>query len=236
MPAALYQSPAVRGSLGPALRPGGEALTRRILELTRPGANQLILDAGCGPGASLGILGLAGFNRVLGLDCDRGLLAEAAGQSSRPRLVQADLSRLPIADRSIDMILCECVWNLTPRGRVLAEFARVLRPGGTLAIADIYTRAPQASREPWPVPCCFAGATDLGSVRDLVIEQGFQLTVLEDHSRLLRETAARFVFEYGSLHGFWFAVTGDDRLADQACRAAAAKPGLFLLIAHRQME
>jgi len=228
----LYQATAVRQGLGCSLRPGGDYLTRRILELTRPDAHQTVLDAGCGPGATLGLLRARGLYNCLGLDRDWPFLSEAKNDTLT--VLQADLPRLPLADRTIDMILCECAWNLTPQKNVLAEFSRVLRPHGILAITDIFARSFDAVEGAWPVPCCFAGATDLETVRSLVVDAGFTVTLLEDHSRLLRETAAHFVFAHGSLHGFWLAVTGSTELADQACKASqVTKPGLFLLIAKR---
>lgn len=228
----LYQSSAVRQGLGCSLRPGGEWLTRRILELSRPEANHVLLDAGCGPGGSLALYRAYGLEKVLGIDLDPEFVAEA--RILHWPVLQADLCRLPLTDQSIDMVICECAWNLTPRERTLAELGRVVRPGGVLAITDIYAGKPGGPDNTWPVPCCFAGASDLTTVRSLINMAGFTITSLEDHSRLLRETAARFVFEHGSLHGFWLAVTGSAELADQACRASqATKPGLFLLIATR---
>jgi hypothetical protein len=69
-----------------------------------------------------------------------------------------------------------------------------------------------------------------------VVEQvgtaGFEVELVEDHSALLKRTAADFVFRYGSLQGFWEAVTGDAKLAESACDASrASRPGLFLLLA-----
>lgn len=231
----LYQSTAVRDALGSALRPGGPALTRRIIELACPQPAMTVLDAGCGPGGSLDILLEHGLNRVLGLDIDRDFLRSA--RSSRCPVIQADLCRLPLAEDSVDLVICECAWNLTTRERSLAEFRRVLRRGGRLAITDIYNRSGGDDGELWPAPCCFAGASSIETVRELIAAGGFTVIHLEDHSRLLRETAARFVFEYGSLQGFWQAVTGDAATAAQACRAGtAARPGLFLLLASRNAQ
>lgn len=134
------------------------------------------------------------------------------------------------------MVICECVWNLTDRRRVLDEFARTIRPGGYLALSDIYARSGGSSEQcgTWPVPCCFSQATNLGAVSEMIVSAGFEISVLEDHTRLLNHAAAKFVFTHGSLQAFWQAVTGDTDLATAACDAAAAtRPGLFLLIARR---
>ncbi len=231
---ALYLSTPVRDGLGPCLRPGGLALTERVLELLKPQRDSLILDAGCGPGGSMAMLGGKGYGRLVGCDLHGGLLAEArqAGQS----VMRADLAQLPLATGCLDTVLCECAWNLTDRLRVAAEFARVLRPGGHLALSDIFARPSGlvTAKTSWPLPSCFAGATDLATVRSQVTAAGFTIIHLEDHSQHLRRTAAEFVFAHGSLHAFWQAVTGQAASATAACQAAAAlRPGLFLLIARR---
>lgn len=223
----LYTSTPVRAFLGQTLRPGGTELTKRLLELAAVRPGNTVLDAGCGCGATLILLEKLGA-RGIGLDMNAAFLREAP----EGRVVRADVSHLPLSPASLDLIICECAWNLTDKARSMAEFFRVLRPGGLLALSDIFTRGEK--NEAWPVRCCFAQATDLGTVVEHVVEAGFTLDLLEDHSPLLARTAAEFVFRHGSLHGFWQAVTGDADLAQAACRAAhAARPGLFLLMARR---
>lgn len=224
----LYASAPVRATLGRALRPGGEKLTRRMLELAEPMRGGLALDAGCGCGASLALLEEHGA-RAVGLDLNAAFLRES--RARKLRVARADLAHLPLPDGCLDLILCECVWNLTDKERVLAEFYRVLRPGGMLALADIYARGYRAGK--WPVRCCFAQATDLQTVMEQVAGAGFEIDVVEDHTELLKKTAADFVFRHGSLYGFWQAVTGDPDLATAACEASrATRPGLFLMMAH----
>jgi arsenite methyltransferase len=231
----LYLSTPTRQGLGPCLRPGGPALTERILELLAPVNNSKVLDAGCGTGASMAILKNQGIDCVFGLDLDNGLLKEArgAGQS----VARGDLAQLPLADTTCDLVLCECVWNLTDKKRVLNEFARILKPGGMLAMTDIYSRAAKDKQSGfWPVRCCFSSATDLTTVQQQVEKAGFTVTAIEDHTRLLKKTAAEFIFAHGSLKKFWQAVTGDATLADAACDASTAtRPGLFLLLAERKI-
>ncbi len=135
----LYLSPPVRRGLGPCLRPGGLALTGRILDLLAPPAASLVLDAGCGTGASMALLREYGMCRIMGFDIETELACEARRQDLSVAL--ADLARLPLADRCLDLILSECVWNLTDRRGTAGEFARVLRPGGHIALTDIYNRS-----------------------------------------------------------------------------------------------
>ena len=223
----LYASAPVRAALGRTLRPGGEALSRRMLQLAAPKPGSLALDAGCGCGATLGMLRMRGA-RAFGLDLSAGFLREAGADGHA--VARADLAALPLPDAVLDLVVCECAWNLTDKERTLAEFSRVLKPGGVLALSDIYTRGYRSGE--WPLRCCFAQATDLQTVMEQVAGAGFEIDVVEDHTPLLKKTAADFVFRYGSLHGFWQAVTGDPDSAAAACAASkAAKPGLFLLTA-----
>lgn len=229
----LYLSSAVREGLGSCLRPGGLALTERILHLLSPGSAGVALDAGCGAGGSMTAVREATGMEIFGLDLDAGLLKAARREGHY--VARGDLAALPMADAVFDLILCECVWNLTVKEKVLAEFARILKPGGMLAIADMYSRSGDlAFAASWPVRCCFSAAVDLASIERQVLSAGFTLKVLEDHTPLLRKTAAEFVFTHGSLQKFWEAVTGNTELAAAACDAAATtKPGMFLLIAQR---
>lgn len=232
----LYLTTPVREALGPCLRPGGSALTERILTLAAPGPASVILDAGCGTGASLILLRQKGLVRVLGLDLEPALLREASREGLP--VARADVACLPLPDGCLDLVLCECVWNLTARRQLLREFFRTLRPGGYLAMSDIHARpgrtTGQTAPGSWPVRCCFAQALDLPAVTALVAAAGFTLDRLEDHSRLLSKTAADFVFAHGSLKEFWRAVTGSADQAAAACDAAAAlRPGLFLLLARK---
>ena len=235
----LYLSSPVRQSLGTCLRPGGVALTRRALELLalfQPQSRGVTLDAGCGAGGSLQVLSNEG-RCVYGLDLDYGLLSEA--QKSGVPLIQADLAHLPLAAGSVETVFCECSWNLTCKSQTLAEFHRVLPPGGFLVLSDIYLRAgkEQQTDTAWPVTSCFSYATDLESVEKKILTIGFEVVALEDHIHLFKQTAAEFVFAHGSLQKFWQAVTGDEDMAGRACNASlVTRPSLFLLIAKRSTE
>ena len=135
----LYTSTPVREALGSHLKPGGLALTERILELARPSLHDRVLDVGCGAGATLALLCSRGFTRTVGLDRDSTLLAECPKIAQV--LIQADANRIPLAGGCCDLVISECVYNLTNKKQMLSECARLLRPGGVLAVSDIYARA-----------------------------------------------------------------------------------------------
>lgn len=226
----LHCSLPVRNGLGKHLKPGGEALTERLLRLAAPRKTDIILDAGCGAGSTLELLQKRGYSQSYGADINLGLLCEASLNTT----VQADIASLPFASASFDLVTCECVYNLTKKETALAEFTRILKPGGLLALSDIYARKSVQNSKRWPVQCCFSTATDLETVKNELAAAGFILLCIEDHTHLLKQTAAEFVFQYGSLKDFWFAVTGDEQSAGAACSASAAtRPGLYLLLAQR---
>jgi arsenite methyltransferase len=230
----LYLTAPVRTQLGTCLRPGGATLTRRIVELLAPGPRSIILDAGCGPGASLQFLRSRGVETLVGIDLEMEFLSEAIDENLP--VAQADLAYLPLSSSCLDLVFSECAWNLTDRTRVLAEWVRALKPGGHLALIDIYARRNGESQRPdsWPIHCCFAQATDLATIRKIIGTAGLDIVLVEDHSQLLARTAAEFVLEHGSLHKFWQAVTGDTAMATAACTATtASRPGLFLLLARK---
>jgi SAM-dependent methyltransferase len=229
----LYLTEPVQKGLGGWLRPGGEYLTRRAIDYLQPAVDTVALDAGCGAGATLGTLRQAGISRLAGVDINFGFL-RSAKRCSVP-VLQSDLAGLPFAAGSFDLIFCECVWNLTEKSLALDEFSRVLRPGGTLVLSDIYLRTKgEGDRRAWPIRSCFSQATDLQTVCDEVTAARFEIELVEDHAKLLKQTAAEFVFRHGSLQAFWQAVTGDEQLAACGCDVAAnTRPSLFLLIARR---
>ena len=95
-------------------------------------SDPLVLDVGCGDGART----LANLPPgSLGLDFAREGLSLAAETVPAARLVQGDMTRLPLAERSVDAITAYHSVFHVPRDRqptVYEEFARVLKPGGTL--------------------------------------------------------------------------------------------------------
>jgi demethylmenaquinone methyltransferase/2-methoxy-6-polyprenyl-1,4-benzoquinol methylase len=104
------------------------------------------LDLCTGSGASLHGLVRPG-RLVVGMDASPGMLELAADSLSdtgwAPRLACADAFRLPLRDRSLDAItIAFGVRNLRPRAQALAEFARVLAPGGVLSVLEAVAPRP----------------------------------------------------------------------------------------------
>jgi SAM-dependent methyltransferase len=96
------------------------------------------LDAACGTGRYAEILAGRG-HRVIGMDGSPEMLARARTRVPRGEFVVGDLHRLPVADAGADLVVCGLALTHVPvLEPVLAEFARVLRPGGHLVLADVH--------------------------------------------------------------------------------------------------
>jgi demethylmenaquinone methyltransferase / 2-methoxy-6-polyprenyl-1,4-benzoquinol methylase len=97
-------------------------------------SGSLLLDVACGTG-DLTRLAQRRHYRVIGADLSGGMLA--ANRSGAP-LLQADCSQLPFADGTFDGLVCGyALRNFTDLAGALAETARVLRPGGRVAILEV---------------------------------------------------------------------------------------------------
>lgn len=120
-------------------------ITRKQLDALDINANgKRVLDVGCGPGNLLVALSTDIPELLIGVDVDviflrvgRSEIEKLIGKSSMtPALLHAALPTLPFADASFDLVTCFLVMPHVPDDSVaLTELARVLKPGGTLAIS-----------------------------------------------------------------------------------------------------
>ena len=102
-------------------------------------AGRTVVDLGCGGGLLAVPLARAGA-RVLGIDlATRALCAATAQQCSGLQALQGDLGAVPIADRCADLVLlADVIEHVDDPARVMAEAARILRPGGALFVNTIH--------------------------------------------------------------------------------------------------
>lgn len=151
-----------------------------------------LLDLGCGSGRDVYLASaLAGQQgRVIGVDMTAEQLEVARryreSQARRFGLAESntefhqgyieDLASLGIADNSVDVVISNCVINLSPdKQRVFSEILRVLKPGGELYFADIFSgrRVPEALRQdPLLLGECLGGALYLEDFRRLLLKLG----------------------------------------------------------------
>ncbi|MFJ3712931.1 MULTISPECIES: class I SAM-dependent methyltransferase [unclassified Streptomyces] len=147
----------------------------------RPG--DAVLDAGCGTGRALPALreavGPAGL--VIGADLTPEMLASAAraGRQREAQLLLADVAQLPLLTQSLDAVFAAGLIAHLPRPEAnLRELARVVRPGGLLALFHPIGRAALAARQGRQL-----GANDLRAesmLRPQLASAGWQLTSYSD--------------------------------------------------------
>ena len=96
------------------------------------------LDAACGTGRVAALLATHG-HRVIGVDSSPDMLALARANVPGADFRAGDLHRLPVDDGSVDIVTCSlALTHVRDLGPVLAEFARVLRPGGHVVLCDLH--------------------------------------------------------------------------------------------------
>lgn len=96
-----------------------------------------IADAGCGDGRVLGLLRDAGFKNLTGIDYSERALSFVKDILPDAHLVKADLSKIPLPDKSVEAIICvETLEHILPEQlpAVCTELSRLLVPGGTLVV------------------------------------------------------------------------------------------------------
>lgn len=219
------------------------ALTRCGLAGSDPACSSgLILDAGCGWGTTARFLrndkGLA----AVGLDIDPGRLNRGMEYGAFPAAA-ARLEALPFGRNLFQGIFCECVLSLVPdKQACLDGFFTVLKPGGSLVLTDLVLppgvtacRPDPPLTRPAPPLTCLDGALTREDLAAAVENAGFGISVMEDHTRLLKEMACEKVFKHGSLDRFWEQLTGSvmDKGLARACRRGTLKPGYCLVIANK---
>lgn len=151
----------------------------------RPG--EVVLDLGSGGGFDCFIAGpkVGASGRVIGVDMTPEMLAKARGNLASYRARSGldnvefrlgEIEHLPVADASVDVVISNCVINLSPDKRaVWREIARVLRPGGRVAVSDlalIKPLSPGVREDVEALIGCVAGADLVDEVRAAVEAAG----------------------------------------------------------------
>jgi arsenite methyltransferase len=148
----------------------------------KPG--ETVLDLGSGGGIDCFLAGQrVGENgHVIGVDMTPAML-EKANQSKAKMGVknvefrQGNIEALPVADNTVDVVMSNCVINLSPdKPSVFSEVLRVLKPGGRVSISDIVTEGDftpelRADAEKWAE--CVTGAIDANAYIGLMRDAGF---------------------------------------------------------------
>jgi arsenite methyltransferase len=169
---------------------------------------ETVLDLGSGGGIDvlLSARRVGPTGKAYGLDMTEEMLALARENQRRSgarnvEFLQGEIEDIPLPDASVDVIISNCVINLSAdKPRVLAEAFRVLKPGGRFAVSDVVVRGeapPEVRRSMELWIGCVAGALEEREFRMLLEEIGFEAVEIEP-TRIYRvEDARAFLADSG---------------------------------------
>ena len=152
----------------------------------KPG--ETVVDLGCGGGLDVFLAAnkVGPTGKAIGIDMTPEMLelarrnaakADGGKPVSNVEFYQATIDKLPLPDASVDCVISNCVINLAPDKRaVFRDIARVLKPGGRLAVSDIALKKPlppEIGGDLLAYVGCIAGAIPIEDYRQGLIEAGF---------------------------------------------------------------
>jgi SAM-dependent methyltransferase len=189
------QLDAVAGTAGPNLGCGNP------ISIASLDAGDDVLDLGSGGGFDcfLAARDVGADGHVIGVDMTPEMIERArenveSDDVSNVEFRLGEIEHLPVADESVDVVISNCVINLSPDPpQVFREAARVLRPGGRLAISDVVlttTLPPAVHSDGDSIGACVAGASSVADIRDAVAGAGFSDVSVEptdDSEAVIRE-------------------------------------------------
>lgn len=166
-------------------------------------AGETVLDLGSGGGFDcfLAARAVGETGHVIGVDMTPDMISKARANAANAGFTNVEfrlgeIENLPAADNSVDVIISNCVINLSPeKPRVFQEAFRVLKPGGRLAVSDVVATAqlPDEMKKDLELYAgCIAGASLMDEVEHMLREAGFSSVRIrpKDESRaFIREWA-----------------------------------------------
>src|ERR1043165_8013658 len=181
----LYQTEETSGLPPEAIRASFGCGNPTALATIQRGETVLDLGSGGGIDVFLSARRVGPTGKVYGLDMTDEMLALARENQQKAgvtnvEFLKGDIEQIPLPDNSVDLIISNCVINLSPdKDQVLREAFRVLKPGGRLAVSDIVVRGalPQEIRhsmELWAG--CVAGALEQSVYLAKLRHAGFEQT------------------------------------------------------------
>ncbi|MBZ0115499.1 MAG: arsenite methyltransferase [Sandaracinaceae bacterium] len=161
---------------------------------------ETVLDLGSGGGFDclLAAARVGPKGRVIGVDMTPEMITRARDNVRRAghaniEIRLGEIEHLPVADASVDVILSNCVINLSPdKQAVFRDTLRVLRPGGRLAISDVVSLKPlpeQLRTMAAALTGCVAGAAPVGEIEQILHDLGYEdvrVTVRPESREVIR--------------------------------------------------
>ncbi|HKY72009.1 MAG TPA: arsenite methyltransferase [Nitrospira sp.] len=198
----LYHADETTGLPAEAVRASFGCGNPTALATIQPGETVLDLGSGGGIDVFLSARRVGPTGKVYGLDMTNEMLALARENQQKAgvtnvEFLKGEIEQIPLPDNSVDLIISNCVINLSPdKDQVLKEAFRVLKPGGRFAVSDIVIRGviPQEIRhsvELWAG--CVAGALEESAYQTKLREAGFEQISIEPTRIYSAEDAKEFL-------------------------------------------
>jgi arsenite methyltransferase len=164
----------------------------------RPG--EVVVDLGSGGGLDVFLASkmVGPEGRAIGIDMTPAMLERAranakAGGYTNVEFYQSTIDQIPLPDASVDCVISNCVLNLAPdKPAVFREIARVLKPGGRLAVSDIALKRELPESVATSVAAyvgCIAGAILIDDYRNGLLAAGFEHVEIVDSGKDLNAYA-----------------------------------------------
>lgn len=154
---------------------------------------EIVVDLGSGGGLDVFLAAqkVGPTGRAIGIDMTEEMIdlarrnaAKQPGGASNVEFHLATIDKLPLADDSVDCVISNCVINLAPdKTAVFREIARVLRPGGRLAVSDIALKRelpPELGNDLMAYVGCIAGAIPIEEYKRGLLDAGFDAVEVID--------------------------------------------------------
>jgi len=154
----------------------------KAIAALQPGEVVLDLGAGAGFDCFLAAHEVGAQGRVIGVDMTPDMVSKARANAARGQFANVEfrlgeIEHLPVADGTIDVIISNCVINLSPdKPQVFRDAFRALRPGGRLAISDVVATAElpaEMRRDLALIAGCIGNAAPLADLEHAMREAGF---------------------------------------------------------------
>ena len=197
-----------------------------------PGETVLDLGSGGGIDVLLSARRVGPTGKAYGLDMTDEML-ELAKENKRKagaenvEFLKGEIESIPLPDNSVDVIISNCVINLSAdKDRVLREAFRVLKPGGRFAVSDVVTRgeiAPEVRKSVLLWVGCIAGALDENEYRGKLKAAGFEQIEVEP-TRVYRIDDAREFLSSAGIDVDAIAAQVDEKFMSAFVRAVKPKP------------
>ncbi len=160
----------------------------RAIASLKPG--EVVVDLGSGGGFDcfLAAHEVGQSGKVIGIDMTPDMLSKARtnaeqGKFNNVEFRLGEIENLPVADNTADVIISNCVINLSPnKAQVFKDAFRILKPGGRLAISDVVATVElpaEMKNDPALIAGCMGNASLIGALETMLKESGFECVRIE---------------------------------------------------------